>query len=219
MVPALLLATLLSPPEAWVMVAGVGVFTLVSAAVFRKKLDSFWTFWVFFGLALFTMIMSLILRAPTLFLVMLTTVVTTLTMFYMGSAGVWSSTRFSSSWRSLLATMGIGYVGGFVLWLLTTPVTLVVSMILFTIFMLLSEFDRRAGTQTAGVFKTFTGGTVIAIMASAIVLGATFFGVPWLFIVNAEKRVSETERIRVWRDGELRGPGRRRRRVRKLKTG
>ena len=58
-------------------------------------------------------------------LVLLTTVVATLTMFYMGAAGVWSSTRFSSSWRSLLATMGIGYVGGLILWLITTPITFI----------------------------------------------------------------------------------------------
>src|SRR5439155_537015 len=109
---ALLLATLLSPPQSWVLIAGVAVFALALAAAFRHKIDSFATFWVFFGLSVLTMVLALVLRAPTLFLVMLTTVVTTMTMFYMGAAGVWSSTRFNSSWRSLLVTMGIGYVGG-----------------------------------------------------------------------------------------------------------
>jgi ABC-type transport system involved in multi-copper enzyme maturation permease subunit len=219
MIPALILATLFSPAESWVMVAGVGVFTLILAGVFRKHLDSFRTFWVFFGIALVTMVASLALGAPTLFLVMLTTVVTTLTMFYMGAAGVWSSTRFTSSWRSLLATMGIGYLGGLILWLITTPITVMVALMLFLMFLALSQADQYFGTQTAQVFKSFTGGPIIAIFASCIVLAATFFGVPWLFIINAEKRVSEQERIKVWREGELRTPGRGKRRMRRLKTG
>jgi ABC-type transport system involved in multi-copper enzyme maturation permease subunit len=219
MVPALLLATIISPPQSWILVAAASVLTLALAVGFRRRLDSFMTFWVFFAIALVTMVAALALRAPTLFLVMLTTVVTTLTMFYMGAAGVWSSTRFSSSWRSLLATMGIGYVGGLVLWLITTPITVMVGLVLFMIFMALTELDKQVGTQTANVFATFTGGPILAILASCIVLAGTFFGVPWLFIINAERRVSELERVRVWREGELRTPGRRKRRLRRLKTG
>lgn len=216
-IPALLLATLVSPPESWLLTGSVIGVTVLLALIFRRKLDSFATFWVYFIISLITMVAALLLGAPSLFLAMLTSVVTTMAVFYMGAAGIWSSTRFESSWRSLLSTMGIGYVGGLILWLVTTPITVMVGIMLFVMFTALKQADNLLGTQAAGAFSTFTGGPTLAIIASAIVLAATFLGVPWLFIVNAEKRVSELERVRVWRDEDLRIPGRRRRRYRRLK--
>ena len=221
MIPALFLATLFSPPEAWVLMAGISSFTGLFALVYRKKLDSFITFWVFFGISLVTMVSAVVVGAGPLFLAMLTAVVTTLAMFYMGAAGIWSSTRSNSSWRSLLSTMGIGYVGGLLLWLVTTPITAIIALFLYLLFVLLQQADNLLGTQAVAVAKQFTGagGTYwVAIMASCIVLASAFLGVPWLFIRNAEKRVSEQERVRVWREEDLRVPGRRRRRYRRLKA-
>ena len=86
----------------------VGVVTLVTALAFRRRLDSFATFWVFLVVSVITMVLSLVFRSGTLFFVLLMTVVTTVAMFYIGAAGIWSSTASSSSWRSLLSTMGIG---------------------------------------------------------------------------------------------------------------
>jgi len=216
-VPAIVLAALISPSDTWILTGAVFATSIMLAIVFRKKLDSFGTFWVFFLISLVTMVGALFLGAPTLFLAVLTAVVTTMAMFYMGSAGIWASTRLDSSWRALLATMGIGYVGGLILWLVTAPITLMVALMLFMMFTVLKQADNFLGTTVAATFSTFTGGPVLAILASAIVLAATFLGVPWLFIINAERRVSELGRVRVWRDEDLRMPGRRRRRYRRLK--
>ncbi len=186
MIPALALATLFSPPKAWFLMMGVSGVSLLLVLIFRKRLDSFWTFWVFFGIALITMIAALLVGAGSLFLAMLMTVVTTLAMFYMGAAGIWSSTRCSSSWRSLLSTMGIGYVGGLILWLITTPISFIVALILLILFLLLKEADALLGTQAAGLAGNFAqGARWISIMASCIVLAGAFLGVPWFFIRNA----------------------------------
>jgi hypothetical protein len=163
--------------------------------------------------------MALVVGAGSLFLAMLMAVVTTLAMFYMGAAGIWSSTRCSSSWRSLLSTMGIGYVGGLILWLVTTPITAIIGILLFLLFLALAAADAYLGTQAASVAGQFSkGASWVGIMASCIVLAGAFLGVPWFFILNAERRVSEQERIRIWREEDLRVPGRRRRRYRRLKT-
>jgi len=219
MVPALFLATLFSPPQAWLLMIAISVFTVLLAVIFHRSLDSFRTFWVFFGIALVTMVAALLVGAGALFLAVLMAVVTTLAMFYMGAAGIWSSTRCSSSWRSLLSTMGIGYVGGLLLWLVTTPISAMIAIMLLLLFMALSAADALLGTQAAAVAGTFARGmTWLSIMASCIVLAGAFLGVPWFFIRNAERRVSEQERIRIWREEDLRVPGRRRRRYRRLKT-
>jgi hypothetical protein len=116
--------------------------------------------------------------------------------------------------------MGIGYVGGLLLWVMTAPITAIIAFVLFLLFMALATLDAYLGTQTSVAAKPFAQGmTWVAIMASCIVLAATFFGVPWVFIFNAERRVSETERVRVWREEDLHIPGgRRRRRYRRLKV-
>ncbi len=216
MVPALALAAVVGPPQGWLLFGGVGVACTVLVAIFRKKIDSFITFWVFLVIALMTMVAALLLGALPLFLTLLTTVVTTLAMFYMGGAGIWCSTRFSTSWRSLLATLGLGYLGGLILWLATTPITVIIGVILYMVFSALAAADALLGTNVASTINNFTGVNVIAIIASCIVLAGVFLGVPWWFIKNSEWRVGFMERVRVWREEFLLKP-RQRRRVRRLK--
>jgi hypothetical protein len=218
LIPTLILATLLSPREAWLLMAAVLAFTLLLVFLFRRRLDSFATFWIFLGISILTMVGGLWLSPP-LFVAVLMVVVTTLAMFYMGAAGIWSSARSNSSWRSLLSTMLLGYVGGLILWLATTPITLIIAILLYMLFAALAAADAFLGTQALAFAKQFEHGIHwVVIMASCIVLAGAFLGVPWIFIFNAERRVSERERIRIWREEDLRIPGRRRRRYRRLKT-
>lgn len=216
MIPALILAAIVGSPSGWPLMVGVGVGATVLAIVFRKRLDSFATFWVFLIISLATMVAALLLGAVPLFLTLLTSVVTTVAMFYMGAAGIWCSTRFSTSWRSLLATLGLGYIGGLILWLVTTPITFIVALFIYLMLLFLSEADKYLGTQTAAVAKNLVNWRIVAIIASCVVLAGVFLGVPWWFIKNSEWRVGFMERVRVWREEFLARP-RRRRRVRKLK--
>lgn len=215
MVPALTLAAIVGPPQGWLLLGVVGGVCTILVVVFRKRVDSFITFWVFLVIALLTMVAALLLGALPLFLTLLTSVVTTVAMFYMGGAGIWCSTRFSTSWRSLLATLGLGYLGGLVLWAATAPITAIIGIILWMLFMALGEADKLLGTNVARTIASFTGWKVVAVIASCIVLAGVFLGVPWWFIKNSEWRVGFLERVRVWREEFV--MKRQRRRVRRLK--
>ncbi len=56
--------------------------------------------------------------------------VTWLAMRYLGAAGIWCSGRSKSSWRSLLGTLGFGYVGAFVISVVLYPFTWILSQII-----------------------------------------------------------------------------------------
>lgn len=220
-VPSVWLATIASPPTAWLVTLPAFTMAAILALAFRRRLDSFATFWVFFVIVLGSMLLSLAVGAATLFLVCLMILVTTLAMFYMGAAGIWCSARFANSWHSLAATMGLGYVGGLILWVVFVPITIMVGVFLFMLLSLLAEADLFLGTQAAATLKGLIGpgsAFVIGVIASGIVLAAVFLGVPWLLIVHAERYVAERDRIRVWRPSELPEPIRRTRRYRQLKN-
>jgi ABC-type transport system involved in multi-copper enzyme maturation permease subunit len=216
MVPALTLAAIVGPPPGWLLLGVVGAICSVLVVIFRKRVDSFITFWIFLIIAVLTMVAALLVAALPLFLTLLTSVVTTVAMFYMGAAGTWCSTRFSTSWRSLLATLGLGYVGGLVLWVATVPITAIIGIIVWMLLMALAAADTLLGTNVAKTISSFTGFNAIAFIASCIVLAGVFLGVPWWFIKNSEWRVGYLERVRVWRE-EFMGRPRQRRRVRRLK--
>ena len=116
--------------------------------------------------------------------------------------------------RSLLATLGLGYVGGLVLWVATVPITAIIGIILYAVYGL-SYADNLLGTNVVKTIGSFTGFNAIAFIASCIVLAGVFLGVPWWFIKNSEWRVGFLERVRVWREEFV--MKRQRRRVRRLK--
>jgi hypothetical protein len=135
--------------------------------------------------------------------------VTWLATYYMGAAGLWCSTRSRSSWRSLLGTLGFGYVGGFILFAATTPVILLVAWLIVLLLMLVDWYLRQnmAGTAVTVLSNYFT----VFEFACCLVLACIFFGVARLFLAAAEKRVADRERIRTWKDEPVRRRRRRRR--------
>ena len=54
-----------------------------------------------------------------------------LAMELFASVGIWCSVRCTSSWRSLLLTTWLGYVGGIVLCCVSTPMALSTTLILY----------------------------------------------------------------------------------------
>lgn len=132
--------------------------------------------------------------------------VTLLAMYYIGAAGMWCSVRSRSSWRSLLGTLGWGYVGGFVLYGITQPVIWIVAGILFIFLKILDQVYQLGLTRAIGAFGDFF---VAFFVASCLVLAGIFYGLAWWFVADAEKRVSERERIRHWKDEMLFRPRRR----------
>jgi ABC-type transport system involved in multi-copper enzyme maturation permease subunit len=216
-IPALVLATLAGPPAGWFVTGGLALIVTVLVIVFRRKADSLTGMWVAFGLSLVSLAAAMMIGGATLFLTLLCLIVTTMAMFYMGGAGIWCSVRCSSSWRALLATLALGYLGGLLLWVLTLPVTAIVGLLIYALMYALSQADNFLGTTVAKSIGNAANFNIIAFIASCLVLAGVFLGVPWWFLKNAEYRVGFLERVRIWRDEFWRDRPRRQRRVRKLK--
>src|SRR5439155_21955289 len=62
--------------------------------------------------------------------------VTLVAMAFVGAAGLWCSVRSKSSWRSLLSTLGITYVGGFILFCVLSPIIGIVSFLIVIVLMM-----------------------------------------------------------------------------------
>jgi ABC-type transport system involved in multi-copper enzyme maturation permease subunit len=56
-----------------------------------------------------------------------------LAMEFFASVGLWCSVRCSSSWRSLMMTAGLGYIGGLVLSCVSTPLALSTGIVLYLV--------------------------------------------------------------------------------------
>lgn len=138
--------------------------------------------------------------------------VTWLAMYFVGAAGLWCSVRSKGSWRSLLGTLGIGYVGGALVYLLTTPVIFIIALV---IVLFLTVIDQYLGTQfgkaAVGGFPDFFLGFMVG---TCIVLTAAFWGLAWFFLGDAQKWIADRERTRHWKDEPRHLPPLRRREAR-----
>lgn len=130
--------------------------------------------------------------------------VTTLAMYYVGAAGLWCSVRSKSSWRSLLGTLGFGYVGGVLLYAVTSPVTFIIAGIIFIFLKLADELYMSRFNQAGVVGFSFAQFYYAFFIASCVALVIAFWVASRLFLNYAEKRVSDRERIRHWKDEPLR---------------
>jgi len=86
-----------------------------------------------------------------LFWLVLCLAVTALAMYFVGAAGIWCSARFKSSWKSLLGTLGLGYVGGFLVCAaVASPVIAILTIIILVVLHLIDTFY---GTQVVKRFR------------------------------------------------------------------
>jgi ABC-type transport system involved in multi-copper enzyme maturation permease subunit len=127
--------------------------------------------------------------------------VTVLAMYYMGAVGVWCSARSKSSWRSLLGTMAMGYLFGFVLYLLDAiPVSILTLIVNFTLYLI----DKSAGTHlynaaNAGTVSSFFGSTTFTAL-SCIGMALIFLLLSRLFLGRAQRWIADRERTRHWHE-------------------
>jgi ABC-type transport system involved in multi-copper enzyme maturation permease subunit len=121
--------------------------------------------------------------------------VTLLAMIFVGAAGLWCSVRAKTSWRSLLGTLGITYVGGFILFCVTSPIMIMMAMILF-IFVMIVEQYLGFGTSRAFTSNFFN----IFSLAMCVTLAGAFALMAWRFVAAAEYRVGVMERTKHWRN-------------------
>jgi hypothetical protein len=134
--------------------------------------------------------------------------ITLLAMYYAGAAGLWSSVRSSSSWRSLLSTLGWGYVGGFVVFLCTIPLIFFVAIFVFRALQLIDQLGTSLAPTTGTGFAQYMATVTISVCLGLALL---FWGGARFFLHYAQKWVAERDRTRHWREEPI--TGRRRRRV------
>jgi ABC-type transport system involved in multi-copper enzyme maturation permease subunit len=129
--------------------------------------------------------------------------VTWLAMYFVGAAGIWCSVRSRGSWRSLLWTLGIGYVGGAFVYMLTTPVIFILAVFIVLGLMLVDTYLQTSfGSSAANSFDQFLFPAFK--IASCLALAGIFWGMAWFFITDAQKWVADRERTRHWKDEPLR---------------
>jgi ABC-type transport system involved in multi-copper enzyme maturation permease subunit len=138
--------------------------------------------------------------------------VTWLAMYFVGAAGLWCSVRSRGSWRSLLGTLGIGYVGGALVYLLVSPVIFLIALMIVLFLVVLDMYMGTGVGRTAiGGFGQFYLGMLIG---SCVALAGAFWGLGWFFLGDAQKWIADRERTRHWKDEPRHLPPLRRREAR-----
>jgi ABC-type transport system involved in multi-copper enzyme maturation permease subunit len=156
-----------------------------------------------FAYALPALVLSALGGIMSFFWTVIWLAVTWLAMYFVGAAGIWCSVRSKTSWRSLLGTIGIGYVGGFLVFLITTPVIAMIAVIILLFLMLV---DAYLGTTLASTaLGGGPGGFFLAFkVASCIGLAVLFWVLAWFFLGDAQKWIADRERTRHWKDEPMR---------------
>jgi hypothetical protein len=125
--------------------------------------------------------------------------VTVLGMYFIGATGLWCSVRAKDSWRSLLHTMGVGYLGGLVLYLFLSPAYIVLAFLLLLVILL---FDYLVGTNLAALcfnrhmYRMF-------FISSCIGVVVAFWLVAALLAGRTVRWIADRDRTRHWYDEPL----------------
>jgi hypothetical protein len=143
-----------------------------------------------------------------LFWTVLWLAVTVLAMYFVGAAGLWCSVQAKNSWRALLATLGVGYVGGALIYVVTSPAIWVLSLLLL---LLLFFIDLSVGTSLAALcFNNLGTYFQLFFISSGIGLAVAFWLAARVFLNRAQRWVADRERTRHWYDEPLSSRPRRR---------
>jgi ABC-type Na+ efflux pump permease subunit len=136
-----------------------------------------------------------------LFYTVLWVAVTILAMYFIGAAGLWCSVRARNSWRSLLHTLVVGYLGGLVLYLVLTPA---IGVVVALLLLVLVVIDLVLGTNLAGMSVRaglFSPGMMRVIFVSSCVsLVVAFWLLSQLFMSRSVRWIADRDRTRHWHD-------------------
>ena len=127
--------------------------------------------------------------------------VTCLAMYYVGAAGIWCSVKSKNSWRALLGTIGIGYLGGLALYIVISPAILLLAG-LFIILTSLADLifkTQVTGVAAAGISSSWN----LFFAASCVGLALIFYLMSRFFLNWAQRYIADRERTRHWQDNHL----------------
>jgi ABC-type transport system involved in multi-copper enzyme maturation permease subunit len=123
--------------------------------------------------------------------------VTCLVMYFIGATGLYCSATCKSSWRALFMTMAVAYVGGLVLYVVTSPV---MAIIAFFLWVALQLMDYALGTTAGRTIGNNAAFFPIFIVSSWIGLAVIFFWLAKLFLDRSLRWIADRERTRHWHD-------------------
>ncbi len=142
--------------------------------------------------------------------------VTVLAMYFVGAAGIWSSVRSKSSWQALLKTLAWGYLGGALLYTVTSPVLILIMLV---IFLVLNAADAYLRTALARTFlSNFNTSLNTFLVATCISLAMIFWLSARYFLSAAQRWVAERERTRHWQSAPVYRRAKRRPRARRARS-
>lgn len=119
---------------------------------------------------------------------------TVLAMYFLGAVGLWCSVRASTSWRSLLQTEFIGYLGGLALYAACSPAVLIPVIVLVLVVLLV---DVALGTNLAGLcFRDMKYFLRVWSIASAASLMLMFWLLSRFYLRRAQRWIADRERTR-----------------------
>ena len=123
---------------------------------------------------------------------------TVLAMYFIGAAGLFCSARSKNSWRSLLGTVAYGYLGGLGIFLIASPVTAILALILILLLAIADIFLKTGIASLA--FQSFPVFRQIFLVSSCIALAVMCWIMARLFLTWAQRWVADRERTRHWYD-------------------
>jgi ABC-type transport system involved in multi-copper enzyme maturation permease subunit len=133
---------------------------------------------------------------------------TVLAMYFVGAAGLWCSVRATSSWKSLLGTVGLGYVGGYLVCGVMT--SFLIPFVAFVVWVVLQIVDALYGMTSVRAVGGFANIFNTLSIAACLGLAASFYiGARYFLLPSAEKWIADRDRIRHWADDPFARPYRR----------
>ncbi len=172
------------------------------------------SYWYLLAYGATAALLSVLGGALALFWTLLWLGVTVLAMYFVGAAGLYCSARSSSSGRSLLATLGMAYGGGAVVFLTTGVLSVFPAALLYGLLRLGDAlFGSRMANFAARGMNTFVTLCFIAVCG---LLAAAFWLLSRKLLDWAADCVTDRERMHHWdkppiyRRSKRRGKGPRR---------
>jgi ABC-type transport system involved in multi-copper enzyme maturation permease subunit len=159
------------------------------------------SYWYLLAYAAPAVTLSVLGGPLALFWTLLWLAVTVLAMYFVGAAGLWCSVRAKNSWRALLGTLGLAYLGGTGIYLITSPLMIILALLLV---LGLYFVDLLTGTHMADLaVRNFQSFLQLFWAASSVGLALIFWLMARLFLNRAQRWVADRERTRHWHEEPL----------------
>lgn len=167
------------------------------------------SYWYLLAYAVPAVVLSVLGGFLALFWTVVWLAVTVLAMYFIGAAGIWCSVKSKNSWRALLSTMGLGYVGGTAIYLVTSPAIILLAVLIVLVVRIL---DGVLGTNMAAVLLTgLPLYLLVFFIASCFGLALIFWLMSRFFLNWAQRWIADRERTRHWNEEPVYRRSRRRR--------